>query len=447
MKLRASLFICLNFVVLNLFAVEHVQQSDSDTLQCAQNLSVYSLNLKKKMYDFSIGPWRKLFFECPDLHVNIYSDGIKLMEHYMNKSVDEVERRAYVDTIMMIYDQRMVYFGKHHRYPEGWIWGRKGIDILKYRNGDVNSMTMAYDCFNRSFQLQGNLVEIGVMFAWIQAGRNLFRVGEIKEDEFLSLYFNTKDYTETLLSLENDSSKILVLNKLNDFSDRMLQESLRNRCEVIEEYLKSANILFTNDAEKLQESLLLMEKMSCVSSVYYIMVLEKVFESNCNSETALKLARAAVKSNDYNKARTFYQKALQHENDLKVIAIANYEWAVIEMSHYKNLTKALSLARMSVQLNPDWGLPYLLIGNIYAQAANNFGDNEFEKQTVYWAAVDKFLEAMKVDSVISAEALKYVETYSKYFPDRETAFFYGYKEGEQINIGSWINESTKVRFN
>lgn len=421
-------------------------RKESDTLKCAQNLSVYVSYMKKRMYDDALAPWRQLFFECPSSHVNIYSDGIKLMEHYLSKTTDEAARKAYVDTILLIYDQRMFFFGNHHRYPEGWIWGRKGIDILKYRGGDVAAMSQAMDCFNRSYQIQGNQVEPAVMFAWIQAARNLLNANQIKEDEFLKLYFRIKGFTENQLALETDSSKRIVYNQLGEFTERMVLESVRNRCEMVENYLKSSHPETSGNAELLQQTIQLMESLACVNTDYYLVLLDKTFEVNPCSDNAIRLARLSVRRNEFAKARDYYQKTLQLNNNMELVATANYELAVLEMSHFKNLSKALTLARMAKQLKPDWGLPYILIGNIYAQAANNFGDNEFEKQSVYWAAVDKFIEAMKADTAIANEASKYIETYSKYFPNRETAFFYGYQEGEQILIGSWINELTKVRF-
>lgn len=418
----------------------------ADTMKCAFNLSLYSTYLKKKMYDDAIGPWRQLFFECPASHVNIYTDGIKLMEHYRNKATDDRARAAYVDTIMMIYDQRMAYFGNHHRYPEGWIWGRKGIDILKYKGKDIQAVKEAIDCFNRSYQLQQKNVEPAVMFAWIQAARNAFFAGEMNENDFLSLYFRIRGYAEEQKAAESDSARLIVYNKLRDFSERMVLESVRNRCDVIEQYLRSTQMELATNADQLQHTLTLMENLACTGSEYYLALQERLYQLAPNSENLIRIARSAVKNKNFDKAREYYQKTLQENQDLDLIAEANYEWAVIEMSHYHNLAKAQSLARMAVQIKPDWGMPYLLLGNIYAQAAKAFGDNEFEQQSVYWAAVDKFLEAMKTDASLTEEAQKYVETYSQYFPDRETAFFYGYQEGEPCHIGSWINESTLVRF-
>ena len=42
-------------------------------------------------------------------------------------------------------------------------------------------------------------------------------------------------------------------------------------------------------------------------------------------------------------------------------------------------------------------------------------------------------------------AVKSINTYSKYFPNKETCFFNGVQSGEKYNIGCWINQTTVAR--
>jgi tetratricopeptide (TPR) repeat protein len=446
MNARYLILFFLSFLFLNTYAMQPQVQERVDTVRCQQNLSVYTMNLKKGMYDLSVDSWRDVFRHCPDMHVNIYSDGVKMMEHFLKKTTDEGIKQAYVDTILMIYDQRIVHFGKHRRYPEGWIQGRKGLDIFKYRGMDPHWQQISYDCFTKSHQLQGDQMEPSVMFAWMQVGRNLFQSGAIEGQTFLDLFYRVNGYSRRQLLVETDSTKIQMYQQLSDYSVRLALESLKNRCEVVEGFLKGSQEVSSMTPGQLEHTVSLMDGLLCTGSDYYVALLEKMYEGKPDNGLALKVARTSVRNNDYQKARHYYQKSLEGNGDNEVVATASYEWAVVEMSHFKDLSKALALARKSVQMKPAWGKPYLLIGNIYAQAANEFGKDEFEKQSVYWAAVDKFQAAIQADATMAEEAAKYVETYSKYFPDREMAFFHGYQDGEVIEIGSWINESTKVRF-
>ncbi|MFW6327855.1 MAG: hypothetical protein ACOC2F_06030, partial [Bacteroidota bacterium] len=68
------------------------------------------------------------------------------------------------------------------------------------------------------------------------------------------------------------------------------------------------------------------------------------------------------------------------------------------------------------------------------------------KSAVYWAAVDKYIKAQNVDPSMAEEANQRISQYSRYFPDKEDAFFYDYTVGKSYTVGCWINETTSVRF-
>ena len=64
---------------------------------------------------------------------------------------------------------------------------------------------------------------------------------------------------------------------------------------------------------------------------------------------------------------------------------------------------------------------------------------------MYWAAVDKFIKAKTVEPDLTDEANKFIDAYRPFFPDKETIFFYGLKEGDTYTVECWINEKTTVR--
>ena len=98
------------------------------------------------------------------------------------------------------------------------------------------------------------------------------------------------------------------------------------------------------------------------------------------------------------------------------------------------------------QLHPNWGEPYILIGQIYAESQNQCS-NITLPASVFWVAVDKFTEAKKVDPTVEEKANKLIITYSKYYPKKEDAFFQNVHEGDTYTVGCWINEKTTARFN
>ena len=100
---------------------------------------------------------------------------------------------------------------------------------------------------------------------------------------------------------------------------------------------------------------------------------------------------------------------------------------------------------MALELKPSWGKPMILIGDIYAAASKDCGSNAYEQGMVFSAAIDKFIQAKKIDISVVNAANKKIATYSKYLPSKEDAFFSGAEEGSVFQVGCWINESTKVR--
>ena len=64
----------------------------------------------------------------------------------------------------------------------------------------------------------------------------------------------------------------------------------------------------------------------------------------------------------------------------------------------------------------------------------------------YWAAIDKANYAASIDPEAKAMAAKLIASYKQRIPDKAIAFQLGSKEGDRINIGSWINESVIVEF-
>ena len=84
--------------------------------------------------------------------------------------------------------------------------------------------------------------------------------------------------------------------------------------------------------------------------------------------------------------------------------------------------------------------------NVYAAAAGSCGSNVFEKNAVYWAAIDKAAKAKQVDPTVASRADRTIGRLRAGIPDKSISFQLGWKEGDRYSIGCWINETITVRF-
>jgi tetratricopeptide (TPR) repeat protein len=423
---------------------EILRRTPQDSLKCLENLSVASLALEKKMHEHAKGAWMQLFDECPDLSLRIYSDGIKLWEHFVENAENTTRKEECLDTLLLIYDRRAEYFGEHEKYPVGWIIGRKGLTILKYKKENSESVEEAYDCFTKSFNLMQDETEPAVLIAWLQASKVLASVqkisGETFLDNFLSVYslvyspeFVRKYKGHLADRARNAVVKIHENSGITDCSDF---EKLIERQSGIDE-LSSKQIGVYIDLLKISD---------CKDTKLFARLIEKDYQLNPTAVGASELARLFIRRGQYNKAVNYYKDAIEMSSSDSLKAINYYELGVIMDSHFNQHVEARQYAKRASSLLPSWGEPHLLLGRIYARSADLLEGNELEKSAVYWAAVDQFKTAMQKDNSCAEEARKQIEVYSNYFPDKQTCFFHGLSEGQTFVVGDWINEPTVVRF-
>lgn len=114
-------------------------------------------------------------------------------------------------------------------------------------------------------------------------------------------------------------------------------------------------------------------------------------------------------------------------------------------SNQRNFARSRQAAYDALEFNPNNGAAYILIGQLYASSAQNIFPETEKRGLVFCAAVDKMQRAKSVDPSVTSEANRYINQYSGYFMDTETAFMMGIKAGESVFIPGWIGESTTVR--
>ena len=130
--------------------------------------------------------------------------------------------------------------------------------------------------------------------------------------------------------------------------------------------------------------------------------------------------------------------------------MADYHLAIasIQFRKLNRLSAARTSALKAAKLKPNWGQPYLLIGDMYAQSSSSCGSNQVEKGLAVLAALDKYAYARSIDETpeVQSDAGSKIARYSAYKPDGGEAFMMGIKEGQSMTVPCWIGESVKVRF-
>jgi len=202
----------------------------------------------------------------------------------------------------------------------------------------------------------------------------------------------------------------------------------------------------SDDVEFIKYMLRRLGRAKCDESQLFSQASERLYELEPSAEAAFNMARRYVKRDNITRAKRYYKQAMNQETDRELLANYYYEYALFIFAKERALQEARSYARRALDIKPDYCQALMLIGDIYLQAAASFGQDAFEKSTVYWLAVDYYERARRAAQDCAVDASRQISVYKRYFPRKEEAFFRDIHEGSTYQIGGWINESTTVRF-
>jgi len=432
----------LVFAVIILFITFNTsfgQKFGKDSLACVEKLSLYIEDYKlwtegtgneatmKNMID----SWRWCFFNCSGASQNIYIHGVKIIKHMITEAKDPELKNKLIDTLMMVYDQRIRIFNK-----EGEILGRKGVDLYKQRPESYND---AYEYLKKSVDLRGNKSSSTVLVYYFRLAIKRVKAG--------------LDDPGTIVDAYDQISDIIDYNLKNNPSKRTKFENTKGNIEKsFEPYATCPDLIkiYTkkfqenpDDVDLLKKITKILNKKDCSDDPLYFEATVKLNQLEPSPESAYLIGKMYMKIKEYEKAVNYLKQAeaLSDEYD-------RADCFLLLAEGYRTLkqyTTSRNYALKAIDIRPKGGNAYLIIGDLYASSAKDCGNNDLTQKTAYWAAVDKYYMAKKVDPDLEEAAQKRISTWSKYFPSSEIIFFHDLTEGDSYTVGCWINEVTKVR--
>ena len=186
-----------------------------------------------------------------------------------------------------------------------------------------------------------------------------------------------------------------------------------------------------------------MKMLGCTEAEAYFAASELAHAIEPTAETAIGCGYMYYKKGDFDKCISYFDNAIELEQDPIKKADYNYSAAAVCFSN-KQLSKAKQYARKSIELNGENGKPYMLIAQMYASSPN-WSEEAALNKCVFFAVIDKLQKAKSVDPSCAEEADKLIRTYAGYTPKDEDLFFIGLKKGDAVTIGGWIGETTTIR--
>jgi len=428
-------------------AEELIRDQDREFMN---QLSLFTEFYKQENWKSAIPHWKNVYNTYPRCTKNIYIQGAKMYEDLIENAESSEQRDKYIDQLMKIYDKRIRHFSE-----KGYVLGRKATSFLEYKlntenppEGDALKETLkkAYDWISQSIELRQEKTELPIFVLFMQTTRSLFKLDELSKETVVKNYDKSNKLLNSCIAAAEEETKKEDANKVKAYIEEIFGRSGAADCEALVSIFTPQYEESQNDVEFVKRMLRRLGNAGCEESPLFAEATEQLYELEPSAEAAFNMARRFVQRDETEKAKQYYQQAMEQETDDDLLAKYYYEYAYFVYAKENSLADARSYARKALNLNSDYCEALMLIGDIYLAASRNFGTDDFEKATIFWLAVDYFERARRAGQDCAIDATQKARDYRRYFPNKEEAFFRDLKEGQTYKVGGWINENTKVRF-
>ena len=408
--------------------------------ECMENVSLFQQDVKAGAYESAYEYWLPVYQSRPDFRSQIYTNGAKILEYRYNQAQTDEARKALRDSIMQLHDDRIKYFDDA-KYPDEYVLGLKALDYLTYFTEDELAMP-AYGWLKESITALGAKSQITVLRKLVEVSYNVYKSNTDQYGEqFLADYQLASAALDEIANAGGKNAENAAHQKA--YVDRLYAASGAADCGQMDQMYASVVAESANDIEKLGSIMKLYRRLGCTESDVYFAAAEHAHKLQPTSESASGCAQMCLKKDDKAGALEYFKQALSMVSDDEDKADCLYKMATIYVS-LNNYQQGVSYAQQSLDINPEDGRCYLLMGICYASA--KVYDDPILQRSVFWVACDMFAKAKQVDATCTSDANKLIATYRQYFPSKEDVFFHrDLNEGESFRVGGWVGKTTICR--
>ena len=422
--------------------------SGEDSVRCITNISLFVPYAKagnfKDAYEF----WKIVYDECPASTKDVYQYGVRIMGWKIAQEKDAAKKKALIDDLMAVYDKRVKYFGNDKRYGKDWIVSRKVQDYFA-QTGENADYNLAYGWLKEIVNEKGeNCEALGLSLFAFSSMKKMVADPNFKE-QYIQDYLvasNGLDAQIKAAQAANNKKEEDNLTAYKSGVDGQFANSGAADCETLQN-LYAAKIEENKDnLDYLKETVSLLRRMRCQEIDAYFAASSYAYKLEPSAEAAVGMAKQAVKQKDFETALKYFEEAANLETDEATKADDYYSMALLSFEQ-NGYSKARQYCQKAIEINPNYGAAYLLIGKMYASTAKSVypGDGVLAR-AVYYAALDKFEKGKQVDPSVAEEANSLISSYRAHLPSTEEIFMHpDLEQGKAFTIGGWIGERTTVR--
>ena len=399
--------------------------------QAKEKQAYYKIQMQLDDQNATFGTLLWLYTNAPNLNPSIYIDGPKVIQSILKVEKDKERLLILEDSMLWMFDQRAKYFGN-----EAKVMDRKAYDAFKVMYRKPSRYPLLQELFEKAFELNGNNISDFNLIPYMSLGKFYYekKPEEMKPEMVLEIHSRVSEAIDFKIA---NGGKVAKLKKDQDKADALLSslEGILN-CDFIEKSLVpklEADPTDLNTAKKIFTYSL---QAKCSDQPYFSKAGELVYADKPNFKLAKALGDKYYNAQDHEKALEYYTKA----NELASMDDEKFDIQMgLANSFMKlgNKSKARASALKASLHNPRSKDPYNLIGNLYFTSFTDCkgGESKVLDRAIFIAAYNMYQKAGNSSQMAASK---------EQFPSIEDIFNENYQEGEEVDLGCWINTSVNL---
>jgi tetratricopeptide (TPR) repeat protein len=413
-----------------------------DSAQCVMNYYLYRQSFRDwensgDMFYFNdlLPYWTYVFQNCPGFRINTFINGARIYEHRISL-LPAGEKRPAIDTLMLIFDERVRYFG-----DKPSVIGLKATALVQHRPENNQEV---FDLLKEVIELNKLNTPNHLMVFYMQYAVNLHEAGTMPLEDLIEVYIEvdgiarhnitnnkaeSKDYRESIERIEQ-----LMLDYLD--------------CDVMQSVFMPQYLADSTNLELNRRIMGLMAYKQCYAQPVFRRALNQLNRTEPTPRLLMFQGNLFYSEGNYPEALKAYGKAI---NDFGVEQKderyeAHMKTAEIHLLQ-RNYQQARAAAYSALENKPDDAEATVMLGDIYFQGRETCGSSWRAQHAGAWAAWDKYQRARSLSDSPSVQnrANTGIQNARNRFPNSGQIHFQNERTGQSFTAPCWINETVTIR--
>ncbi|WP_297334670.1 hypothetical protein [Flavobacterium sp.] len=451
----------INKVLLTVFSLFMAFAANAQKQEeCEKKFESYEALVLDRDYDDAVPLLKNLIKECPKYSADIYLYGEEIYKIKAESSRNPEDKQANIDTLLTLYADY------EKNFPGNGSVVRKAMLMKEHKLADDDEVFKMLDNFYTSSK--NKFTDYDALQEYFMLYLKRYEAGDknITGTDFIEKYTgiaaqvtyarNTfiaqkaalegRQQQEPLTRrekqfLKNADNYIDALSAVHQNIDKLSSNYVS--CESLAEYYSSRFEEHKEDAAWLESVASVLYENKCYREDILYKTAVASYKNNRTVATAFRAGDVALKKTKKEEAIGYFEDAVALETSPSRKAGLYMHIAGI----YRNADKAEAkkYALMAASANAKSGEPYLFLAEMYSSVGNrDCGLNDFQQKALLFKAIDMANKAAAAEPKYKPTAQALVKQYSERLPNKDEAKAAGYKKGDEVQYGCWINETVKL---